>query len=104
MRFRGTEDTMHQTFAALTIAVSDVTGTPTPVVDPALVTPGPFGFVAIAFVAVAVIVLVWDMMRRIRRARIRSEVEEMLDAEEAAARQDAPPTEPADEDDEGPQR
>jgi len=87
---------MHQTFAALTMAVSDVTGTPTPIVDPALVTPGPFGFVAIAFVAVAVIVLVWDMMRRIRRARIRSEVDEMLDAEEAAARVGRAPTEPTD--------
>ena len=90
---------MHQTFGALTIAVSDVTGTPTPVVDPELVTPGPFGFIAIAFVAVAVILLVWDMMRRIRRARIRSEVDEMLDAEEAAARQGETPTEPDDDED-----
>ena len=104
MRFRGTEDTMHQTFAALTIAVSDVTGTPTPVVDPALVTPGPSGFVAIAFVAVAAILLVWDMMRRIRRARIRSEVDEMLDAEEAAARQGETPIEPADDEGTGPER
>ena len=104
MRFRGTEDTMHQTFAALAIAVSDVTGTPTPVVDPALVTPGPSGFIAIAFVAVAAILLVWDMMRRIRRARIRSEVDEMLDAEEAAARHGETPIEPIDDEGAGPER
>lgn len=78
---------MHAAFAALTLAVSDVTPSPVPTVDPDIVTPGPAGFVAIAFIAVAVIVLIWDMMRRIRRARIRSEVDEQLDAEEAAARQ-----------------
>jgi len=77
---------MHAAFAALSRAASTATPTPTPAVDPNLVTPGPWGFVAIAFLALAVIFLVWDMMRRIRRARIRSEVDEMLDAEEAAAR------------------
>ena len=77
---------MHAAFAALSRAASTATPIPTPPVDPNLVTPGPWGFVAIAFVALAVVLLVWDMMRRIRRARIRSEVDEMLDAEEAAAR------------------
>ncbi len=81
-----------------------MTGTPTPVVDPDLVTPGPSGFVAIAFVAVAAMLLVWDMMRRIRRARIRSEVDEMLDAEEAAARQGETPIEPADDEGADPER
>src|SRR4051794_19676896 len=75
---------MHAAFAALSRAASTATPTPTPAVDPNLVTPGPWGFVAIAFLALAVILLVWDMMRRIRRARIRSEIDEMLDAEEAA--------------------
>ena len=77
---------MHAAYAALSRAASTATPTPTPAVDPNLVTPGPWGFVAIAFVALAVVLLVWDMMRRIRRARIRSEIDEMLDAEEAAAR------------------
>ena len=77
--------------AALSRAASTATPTPTPAVDPNLVTPGPWGFVAIAFVALAVVLLVWDMMRRIRRARIRSEIDEMLDAEEAAARGDDEP-------------
>lgn len=61
-----------------------LTPLPTPAVDPVLVTPGPWGFVAIAFVAVAVILLVWDMLRRIRRGRYRAEVIEELDAEQQA--------------------
>lgn len=84
MRFAQDEETMHAAFAAVAPAITEVTPSPVPAIDPDLVTPGPWGFVAIAFVALAVVVLVWDMMRRIRRARIRSEVDEMLDAEEAA--------------------
>lgn len=68
---------------------------PTSTINPDLVTPGPAGFVAIALVAVAVILLIWDMQRRIRRVRYRAEVAEMLDAEEAAlGRGDAAPSEP----------
>ena len=55
-------------------------------IDPELVTPGPLGFAAIVFVAAATTLLVFDMVRRIRRQRIRAEVEAKLDAEEAAAR------------------
>jgi hypothetical protein len=58
---------------------------PTMTVDPSLVTPGPVGFVAIALVAAAVVLLVWDMQRRIRRVRYRAEIAEQLDAEQAAA-------------------
>jgi hypothetical protein len=61
-----------------------LTPLPTPDVDPTLVTPGPWGFVAIAFVAVAVILLVWDMLRRIRRGRYRAEIAAELDAEQQA--------------------
>ncbi|MFL1999662.1 MULTISPECIES: hypothetical protein [unclassified Microbacterium] len=61
--------------------------TPEPSAPPAeLVTPGPWGFAAIAFIAVAVFLLVWDMLRRIRRGRYRAEVNEDLDAAEAQAR------------------
>lgn len=60
------------------------TPSPSPTVDPALVTPGPWGFVAVFGIAVAVFVLVWDMLRRIRRARYREQVNAELDAEEAA--------------------
>ncbi|TDN92409.1 hypothetical protein [Microbacterium sp. BK668] len=78
---------MHQAIAALVEAAATVTPSPTSGPDPELVTPGPWGFVAIAFLAFAVVFLIWDMMRRIRRARFRSEIDEELDAEEAAARQ-----------------
>jgi hypothetical protein len=46
--------------------------------DPATVTPGPVGFLAILFVGVAVILLGFDMVRRIRRTTYRSEIQERL--------------------------
>lgn len=77
---------LHSGIAAADAVPSGLlTPLPTPAVDPVLVTPGPWGFVAIAFVAIAVILLVWDMLRRIRRGRYRSEVAEELDAEQQAA-------------------
>ena len=70
-------------FSAILLAVS----TPEPSAPPPeLVTPGPWGFGAIAFVAIAVFFLVWDMLRRIRRGRYREEVNQDLDAAEAQAR------------------
>ena len=75
---------MHDLFAALAHA-----GTATPIpeqtVDPTLVTPGPVGFVVIAVLALAVVALVWDMMRRVRRGRVRADINEELDAEQQAA-------------------
>jgi hypothetical protein len=59
-------------------------------IDPDLVTPGPIGFAAIVLVAVATTLLLFDMVRRIRRQKIRAQVEAMLDAEEAAARASKP--------------
>ena len=91
---------MHQAFAALVVAAATATPAPTEGPDPELVTPGPWGFIAIAFLAFAVVFLIWDMMRRIRRARIRSEVDEELDAEEAAARQAEASTRASETDDE----
>ena len=60
--------------------------TPSPAVTPdeSIVTPGPLGFAAIAFIGLAVFLLVWDMLRRIRRGRYREEVNAELDAEEQA--------------------
>lgn len=58
--------------------------TPTPTVDPELVNPGPVGLLVTAFLAIAVIVLIWDMLRRVRRVRYRDEVRAELDAEQAA--------------------
>jgi hypothetical protein len=74
---------MHDAFAAFAHAA---TATPTPeqTVDPTLVTPGPAGFVVIALLAVAVVALVFDMMRRIRRGRVRADIRAELDAEQQA--------------------
>lgn len=64
-----------------------VSPSPTPTTPPPeAVTPGVAGFLAIAVVAVVIVLLAIDMLRRIRRAQYRSDVNEMLDAEEAAAR------------------
>lgn len=54
-------------------------------IDPDIVTPGVVGFVATILVAVVTILLVWDMVRRIRRQRYQAEIEAKLDAEQAAA-------------------
>jgi hypothetical protein len=76
------------------------TPTPTPEVDPDLVTPGVWGFVITALVALAVIFLVWDMMRRIRRGRVRADIQDELDAEAAAQAQAGRPAEATEVDDE----
>jgi hypothetical protein len=55
-------------------------------IDPNVVTPGVIGFVLTFAVVVAVVLLVVDMTRRIRRVRYRAEANAKLDAEEAAAR------------------
>jgi flagellar biosynthesis/type III secretory pathway M-ring protein FliF/YscJ len=77
---------MQHAIVALLSAATTPTPTPTPEVDPDLVTPGVVGFIVTAFIAIAVILLVWDMMRRIRRGRVRADIQEELDAEEQAAR------------------
>lgn len=58
--------------------------TPSMTVAPEAVTPGFVGFAVIVVILIAVILLIWDMNRRIRRVRYREEVREELDAEEAA--------------------
>ena len=58
--------------------------TPGPEFNPDTVTPGPAGFVAILFVVVAVVLLGFDLVRRIRRTTYRAEIAERLQAELAA--------------------
>ena len=60
------------------------------------VTPGLLGFLVTFLIAVAAVLLVLDMVRRIRRVRYRAEISEKLDAEEAEAA--------SRRDDDGPQR
>ena len=87
--------------------------TPSMTVAPEAVTPGFVGFAVIVVIVTAVILLIWDMNRRIRRVRYREEVREELDAEEAAlaaereAGTDAPASDgplPSDTGDEPPTR
>jgi hypothetical protein len=62
--------------------------------DPNMVTPGFVGFIATFGVAAVVILLVIDMVRRIRRVNYRAQVREQLDKEtrdaESAAIEDSP--------------
>ena len=50
-------------------------------VDPNSVTPGVVGFVMTFGVMIAVLLLVLDMVRRVRRVRYRDEINQKLDAE-----------------------
>ena len=61
------------------------TPAPEETVDPNIVTPGVIGFILTFCLAVAVVLLVVDMTRRIRRINYRAQANERLDAEEAAA-------------------
>ena len=68
-----------------------VARTPSPIPeftgDPNSVTPGAVGFAITFAVAIATVLLVIDMTRRVRRVRYRAEIAEKLDAEQAAAGQ-----------------
>jgi len=71
----------------LRLAADVTTPSPTPTAefDPNTVSPGPVGFIAIFFVAVAVLLLMVDMTRRIRRTRYREEIRGRLEAEKLEA-------------------
>ena len=61
------------------------TSTPTPTTDPATTfySPGTVGFLAVAFITLAAVLIVVDMVRRVRRVRYRAEIQEKLAAEAA---------------------
>ena len=54
---------------------------PKPKIDATLVTPGVWGFVITAAIMVVVILLIIDMVRRMRRVNYRAEVRQRLEAE-----------------------
>ena len=56
---------------------------PSPSFNADVVTPGPIGFVVIFLLALVTVLLIVDMVRRIRRVRYRNEVRERQLAEEA---------------------
>ncbi|MBX0299625.1 hypothetical protein K2F54_06510 [Cryobacterium sp. 1639] len=75
-----------------------LSNTPPPEFDPDTVTPGPWGFFAIFFVAAVTLLLGMDLARRIRRTNYRAEMQERLQAEVAerdalAAQKNDPPQE-----------
>jgi hypothetical protein len=64
-------------------ALLAATPSPTPSVDPSntFYSPGTIGFLATFLVAAGAIVLIFDMVRRVRRVRYRGEVSAKLEAE-----------------------
>ncbi|GAA0997125.1 hypothetical protein [Subtercola frigoramans] len=75
----------HIGLALLGFLADDSTPSPSPTFNPDTVTPGTIGFVITLFVAVGAVLLIIDMVRRIRRVNLKQQVKEKLDAEEAAA-------------------
>ena len=65
------------------------TPTPSPTEDPAntFYSPGTIGFLLTFFVAGSAVLLIFDMVRRVRRVRYRAEIQEKLAAEEQAKEQ-----------------
>jgi hypothetical protein len=53
-------------------------------IDPQLVSPGVVGFVATVFVAGLTLLLLVDMVRRMRRVNMRADIKVKLDAEQAS--------------------
>ncbi|HEY4225425.1 MAG TPA: hypothetical protein VGM70_06395 [Pseudolysinimonas sp.] len=68
---------------------------PSPNVDQDLVTPGVWGFAITALVMIAVILLIIDMVRRMRRLNYRAEIRQRLEGEAAAASITPPGAAPA---------
>jgi hypothetical protein len=67
-------------------AILAATPTPTPTVDPAetFYSPGTIGFLLTFFVAGSAVLLIFDMVRRVRRVRYRAEIQDKLAAEAEA--------------------
>lgn len=60
----------------------DVSTSPTPVADDSYNSPGTIGFLVTFGVAIVAVLLIFDMSRRIRVSRYRSEIREKLAQEE----------------------
>lgn len=73
-----------QTLISALLAASP---SPTPSVDPAntFYSPGTIGFIATFGMALGATLLIFDLVRRVRRVRYRAEIQEKLDAEAAGS-------------------
>jgi hypothetical protein len=83
-------------WTALTAWMASPVPSPSPEFDEDLVTPGIWGFAITLAVMVAVVLLIIDMTRRIRRVNYRAQVRDQLAAEEAAAAGEKPDREKPD--------
>ena len=72
----------------LIAAVPTPAPTPTSNVDADAVTPGVWGFVVTAAIGILVILLIVDMIRRLRRLNYRAEIRARLEAEQAGAEEE----------------
>ena len=75
---------MHILLSALLAA----TPTPSATADPSetFYSPGTIGFIATFGMALGATLLIFDLVRRVRRVRYRAEIQEKLDAETAGSR------------------
>lgn len=81
---------MHPLFLALAATPSPTdSGTLRPGLTDDQITPGIWGFLSTAFIVVLMLLLIVDMVRRLRRVRYRSQVEEERAAGETEVREDA---------------
>jgi hypothetical protein len=73
-----------QTLISAILAASP---SPTPSVDPAntFYSPGTVGFIATFGMALGATLLIFDLVRRVRRVRYRAEIQAKLDAEAAGS-------------------
>lgn len=69
-------------------ALLAATPNPESTTDPAntYYSPGTIGFIATFAMAAAAVLLIFDLVRRVRRVRYRAEIQEKLDAETADGR------------------
>mgnify|MGYP000435022644 CR=1 FL=1 len=74
-----------QTLISAILAASP---SPSPSTDPAntFYSPGTIGFIATFGMALGATLLIFDLVRRVRRVRYRAEIQEKLDAETASSR------------------
>ena len=75
----------------LTVLASTPSPSSTTAPEDTFYSPGTIGFLAVFGVTVGAIVLIFDMVRRVRRVRYRAEINAKLDAEQGSAAKSSAP-------------
>ena len=75
----------------LTVLASTPSPSSTTAPEDTFYSPGTVGFLAVFGVTVGAILLIFDMVRRVRRVRYRAEITAKLDAEQAAPKEPSAP-------------